>query len=187
MSLDERKVVCTNRESWEDTQEKYVELSFSQTPNYWERILSAIKRCNFLGWRHDYNSHSLWGSLFWGLEIKQKDAPSIMISGCADYPEEWDVFMGLISECINMKEQKVYAKSCMKTIELPLKLVQAGKLAKITKLEMEQINLQRELDGVLEFSEEEALQELEYDERQKRRIEKRLKEIENELEQLRNT
>ena len=186
LSLIERKLVYKKRDSWGDALEQCVEMTFDS--ECWDGILDHFRKCNLLGWHHSYNKYDYRGSLFWELEIKRRKAPRIFISGCAEYPAEWSAFLELISACLCVEKVKGTGRIFQSTFELPMKVVQAEKLARKTKLELEQNDLQVELKDVrrfiqsdMETNDEDG--ELETDKRRKDAIEKRLETIKNELKQ----
>ena len=119
LSLGRRKLVCTRRESWGDLREQHIELTFA--PECREDILARLRKCNLPGWRSAYHAYRYGGTRFWELEIRRRKASRILISGCNDYPEEWEGFMSLINDCLDMNKMKGDGKVFLKTIELPLK------------------------------------------------------------------
>lgn len=119
LSFGRRKLVCTKRESWGDLKEQHVELIFA--PECWEDILARLQKCNLLGWRRAYHNYRYGGTRFWELEIRRRKASRILISGCNDYPEEWESFMSLISDCLDLNRMKGDGKVFLTTIEPPLK------------------------------------------------------------------
>jgi len=119
LSLGKRKLVCTKRESWGDLKEQYVELIFA--PECWEDILARLQKCNLPGWRRAYHSYCYGGTRFWELAIRRRKASRILISGCNDYPEEWESFMQLVNDCLDMNKTKGDGKVFLNTIEPPLK------------------------------------------------------------------
>jgi hypothetical protein len=186
LSILERKLTYKKRDSWGDTLEQCVEMTFDSES--WDGILNHLRKCNLPGWHHSYNKYDYRGSLFWELEIKRRKAPRILISGCAEYPAEWDTFLEFISACLCVENLKGTGRIFQSTFELPMQVVQAEKLARTTKLELEQHDLQIELKDVrrlirsdMETRDEDG--ELETDKRRKNAIEERLKTIKKELKQ----
>lgn len=119
LSLGKRKLVYTKRESWGDLKEQYVELTFN--PDCWNDISARLQKCNLLGWRSAYLDYRYGGTLFWTIGIRRRKASRIIISGCNDYPEEWENFMSLINECLDLSTIKGNGKVVLNTIEPPLK------------------------------------------------------------------
>ena len=119
LSLSKRKLVCKRRESWGDLKEQQIEITFDH--ECWMSILSDLRRCNLLGWRSAYHIYRYGGTQFWALEIRRRKASRILISGCNDYPEEWESFMSLINDCLDLNRIKGNGKVFLNTIEPPLK------------------------------------------------------------------
>lgn len=112
-------LVCTKRESWGDIKEQLVEFDFDL--DSWEGILARLQKCNLLSWRKAYHNYDCCGSRFWELEIRRREASRILISGCNDYPEEWENFMSLVNDCLNLNKTKGDGRGVLYTIEPPLK------------------------------------------------------------------
>ena len=119
LSFGKRRFVCTKRESWGDLEEQHVELTFS--PECWRNILVRLQKCNLPGWRSAYHTYRYGGTRFWTLEIRRRKASRILISGCNDYPEEWERFMSLINDCLDLNRIKGDGTVFLNTIEPPLK------------------------------------------------------------------
>ena len=117
--LGKRMLICTKRESWGELKEQHVELTF--TSECWDDILTRLQKCNLIGWRHAYHNYRYGGTRFWELEIRRRKASRILISGCNDYPEEWESFMSLINDCLDLNRIKGNGKVFLNTIEPPLK------------------------------------------------------------------
>lgn len=119
LSLGRRRLVCTKRESRGELREQHIELTFA--PECWEDIFARLRQCNLPGWRRAYHDYSRGESRFWELEIRRRKASRILISGCADYPEEWDTFMRLIDDCLDLNRITGDGKVFLTTVEPPLK------------------------------------------------------------------
>ena len=119
LSLCRGKLVCKKRDSWGATEEQQIEFTFAR--DCMEKHLACLRKCNLPGWRHAYHNYSSGGSLFWELEIRRRKAPRIRITGCNDYPEEWEAFMEFINDCLDLNKTKGDGKVFLNTIEPPLK------------------------------------------------------------------
>lgn len=119
LSLGKRKLVCTKRESWGGLREQHIELTY--TPDSWRDILAHLQKSNLLSWRNAYHNYRYGGTRFWSLEIRRRKVSRILISGCNDYPEEWESFMSLINECLDLNKIKGDGNLFLNTIEPPLK------------------------------------------------------------------
>lgn len=117
LSLGKRKLIFTRRESRGDLREQHVELTFA--PECWEDILVRLRKCNLQGWRRAYHNYSRGESRFWELEIRRRKASRILISGCADYPEEWESFLSLIDDCLDLNKVKGDGRVFLTTVEPP--------------------------------------------------------------------
>ncbi len=118
LSLGKWKLVCARRRSRGDLKEQHVELTFA--PECRADILARLQKSNLPGWRRAYHDYKAGGSLFWELEIRQRRGPRILVSGCNDYPEEWEAFMSLINDCLDLNKTKGDGKVFVNTIESPL-------------------------------------------------------------------
>ncbi|MCR5382205.1 MAG: HIRAN domain-containing protein [Lentisphaeria bacterium] len=118
LSLCRGKLVCKKRDSWGAPEEQQIELTFAR--DCMEKHIARLQKCNLPGWHHAYHNYSNGGSLFWALEIRRKNASRIRITGCNDYPEEWEAFMEFINGCLDLNKTKGDGKVFMNTIEPPL-------------------------------------------------------------------
>lgn len=119
LSLCRGKLVCKKRDSWGAPEEQQIELAF--THDCLEKHLACLQKCNLPGWRRVYHNYSSGESLFWELEIRRRNSSRICITGCNDYPEEWEAFMEFINGCLDLNKTKGDGKVFLNTIEPPLK------------------------------------------------------------------
>ena len=72
----------------------------------WPAVMEAVNKCNFRAWDRKYYSDMVFDAGYWELSLRMCDNRRKHCDGNIYYPEEWDLFMKLLHDCMDLSEFK---------------------------------------------------------------------------------
>lgn len=102
MSFRQRKMVYEDIAVEQEI--RRFEIVFSK--GNWPAVMDAMNKCNFRAWDDDYDFAPVMDAVYWELTLRMRDHRTKHCVGNVYHPEEWDIFMKLLHDCMDLSEFK---------------------------------------------------------------------------------